>query len=121
MIYARAGLNVTVNERLKLLYHDASWCNRKCDNLKIIVGSVCRSPNAIDLGQCLKDVISEASTMCEKILITGYFKMKNNDWHSYSTIHSDEHIAHVFIECRRDNFLYQHVFEPTRFREKSDM
>ena len=55
--------------------------------------------------------------MCDKILITGDFNMKNKDWHFYSTIHSDEHIAHVFIECLRDNFLYQHVFEPTRFRE----
>ena len=76
-----------------------------------------RSPNANDLGQCFKDVISEASTMCDKILITGDFNMKDIDWHSYSTIHSDEHIEHVFFECLRDNFLYQHVFEPTRFRE----
>ena len=117
MIYARTGLNVSVNEQLNSLYYDASWCNWKCDNLKIIVGSVYRSPNANDLGQCLKDVISEDSTMCDKILITGDFNMKDIDWHSYSTIHSDEHIEHVFIECLRDNFLYQHVFEPTRFRE----
>ena len=55
--------------------------------------------------------------MCDKILITGDFNMKEIDWHSYSTIHSDEHIEHVFIECLLDNFLYQHVFEPTRFRE----
>ena len=55
--------------------------------------------------------------MCDKILITGDFNMKDIDWNSYSTIHSDEHIEHVFIECLRDNFLYQHVFEPTRFRE----
>ena len=55
--------------------------------------------------------------MCDKILITGDFNMKDIDWHTYSTIHLDEHIEHVFIECLRDNFLYQHVFEPTRFRE----
>ena len=29
----------------------------------------------------------------------------------------EEHIEHTFIECLRDNFLHQHVFEPTRFRE----
>ena len=33
MIYARTDLNVSVNERLNSLYHDASWCNWKCDNL----------------------------------------------------------------------------------------
>ena len=103
MIYAKTGLNVSVNEQLNSLYHDASWINWKCDNLKITFGSVFKSPNANDLGQCLKDVISDASTMCDKILITGDFIMNDIDW--------------VFIECLRDNFLYQHVFEPTRFSE----
>ena len=32
--------------------------------------------------------------MCDKILITGDFNMKDIDWHSYSTIHSDEHTVH---------------------------
>ena len=92
-------------------------CNWKCDSLKIIFESVYRYPNANDLGQCLKDVLLEASTMCDKLLITGDFNRNDIDWHSYSAIHSDEHIEHVFIECLRDNFLYQQVLEPTRFRE----
>ena len=95
LIYARSGLNVSVNERLNSLYQDASWCNWKCDNVNIIAGSVYRSPNANGLGQCLKDVITEASTLCDKLLITGDFNMKDIDWHSYSTIHSEEHIEHT--------------------------
>ena len=63
------------------------------------------------------DLISQASTLCDKLLIRGDFNMKDIDWHFYSTIHSNEHIEHEFIECLRDNFLYQHVLEPTRYRE----
>lgn len=42
--------------------------------------------------------------------------MKDIDWTSCTTIHNETHHEHMFIECIRDNFLFQHVNQFTRCR-----
>ena len=42
--------------------------------------------------------------------------MKTIDWVNQSTTKGEDHIEYKFIECIRDNYLYQHVLEPNRYR-----
>ena len=43
--------------------------------------------------------------------------MKGVKWDNCTTWHNENHHEFEFIECLRDNFLFQHVSEPTRYRE----
>ena len=49
------------------------------------------------------------------LLIVGDFKIKEINWENVTTDTVENHISARFIECTRDCFLYQRVFEPTRF------
>ena len=40
-------------------------------------------------------------------------RMKDINWSNYTTIHSDSHYEFEFIECLRDNFLFQHISDFT--------
>ncbi|VDI38734.1 Hypothetical predicted protein [Mytilus galloprovincialis] len=62
-------------------------------------------------------LLNEAARLYNNILITGDFNMRDIDWNFWTTPHSEDHYEHTFIEALRDNFLYQHIDKPTRFRE----
>lgn len=117
LIYAKNSLNVSPIDRLNSLYDDSSWCSLLIDKTKIILGSIYRSPSDIEACNIINNLISEANSYKTNILITGDFNMRDIDWTSWSTCHSEQHVEHKFIECLRDNFIYQHIQEPTRFRE----
>ena len=48
------------------------------------------------------------------MLITGDFNLKDINWENYTTPHSETSPEYKFIECLRDNFLFQHVKHFTR-------
>ena len=43
--------------------------------------------------------------------------MKDINWENYTTVHKETHYEYEFIECLRDNFLFQHITDITRIRE----
>ena len=43
--------------------------------------------------------------------------MGNMNWDNCTTCYNENHYDFEFIECLRDNFLFQHISEPTRYRE----
>ena len=49
--------------------------------------------------------------------ITGDVNMKDINWENYPTCHNKNHYEFECIECLHDNFLFQHISEPTRYRE----
>ena len=51
------------------------------------------------------------------ILIVGDFNVKEINWSLCESSENQEHISYVFLEGIKDCFLFQHVREPTRFRE----
>ena len=50
-------------------------------------------------------------------IITGDFNIKEIDWELEISTGGEQHIATKFIELIRDNYLFQHIKEPTRERE----
>ena len=51
------------------------------------------------------------------LLITGDFNYPQMDWLSWTSSECSDHPSTKFIETIRDNFLFQHVSTPTRFRQ----
>ena len=43
--------------------------------------------------------------------------MKDINWENYTTVHKETIYEYEFIECLRDNFLFQHITDITRIRE----
>ena len=89
----------------------------KKDSLVIV--SIYRSPNStsennLQLHSLIKDISDSNSS---HILIVGDFNYNEILWDRQITTVSENHIATKFLEIIRDNFLYQHVTEPTRIRE----
>ena len=62
----------------------------------------------------LKPVIDQRFS---HILIVGDFNVKEINWSLCESSENQEHILSVFLEGIKDCFLFQHVREPTRFRE----
>ena len=61
--------------------------------------------------------MNEAAGLSQSFLIAGDFNMKHINWSYYTTIHSETHHEFEFIECLRDNFLFQQISNFTRIRE----
>ena len=49
-------------------------------------------------------------------VIVGDFNFPEINWESWSVSSSETHPAFKFIECLRDNFLFQHVHSTIRHR-----
>ena len=97
------------------------WCEIDLLNSdKLLIGCVYRSPNIDDQGN--QAFISMLNTMCERnnyshYLILGDFNLPNIDWSTWSAPSDNINEHHnMFIECLRDNYLFQHVERPTRGR-----
>ena len=96
------------------------WCRIKLkDQNEIVFGCIYRSPsstseNLLYINRMLKSVIDQRFS---HILIVGDFNMKEINWSLCESSENQEHISSVFLEGIKDCFLFQHVREPTRFRE----
>ncbi|MEW8545255.1 MAG: reverse transcriptase family protein [Candidatus Thiodiazotropha sp.] len=51
------------------------------------------------------------------VLVMGDFNMKEIDWVNYEATESENHISNIFLEGIKDTFFFQHIKEPTRYRE----
>ena len=56
-------------------------------------------------------------TKIKYFTVTGDFNIKEIDWELEMSTGGEQHIATKFIELIRDNYLFQHIKEPTRERE----
>jgi len=84
----------------------------------LLLGAVYRSPNSTDINTrnlfTLLDAFSEVH--CNYKLIVRDFNFPNINWTDWTTPHGVIHREFLFLECLRDNFLYQLVDDPTRYR-----
>ena len=55
-----------------------------------------------------------------RILLMGDFNLKEINWIEDEAIGSHVALPFMFKECMKDCFLYQHVLEPTRFRDEQE-
>ncbi|WAR05168.1 hypothetical protein MAR_020537, partial [Mya arenaria] len=116
LIYAKSELNISPNVNLNLMYHDASWIDWIVEDETVVIGCIYRSPSETDNCDIIIELLREAARISENLLVTGDFNMKDIEWETYTTIHSESHHEYMFIECLRDNFLFQHVQQFTRCR-----
>lgn len=99
------------------------WAKIKLNATDTLLGGcIYRSPNSTrentDLLLSLSKKVSKKKF--SHILIMGDFNFKEVNWNECTTTVGEDHIATLFLECVRDTFLYQHVKQPTRFREDQE-
>ena len=116
MIYAKDKFNISPNQYLNSLYHDASWCDWTVDDKTIILGCIYRSPSDVQACETIMHLLNEVSEISENVLIAGDFNHRDINWEDVTTIHSEAHPEYRFIECLRDNYLFQHKRHFTRCR-----
>ena len=123
----RRGCILYISQELKAVqihlnveYEEYVCASVKLNNEdKLPIGLVYRSPNCNnDDNNMLQELLSEAcNNNCSHILIMGDFDMPNIDWENWhSEGDSADTTGYKFIECLQDNYLFQQVTKPTRWR-----
>ena len=95
------------------------WCNIKLNSkqTKFLKVGVCYRPNVNE--QTDLRMSNEIEWACRgDVLIMGDFNYRNINWNIINGISRDENL---FLEVVRDNYLHQHVMEPTRGENTLDL
>lgn len=114
IIYAKEDFNITPNQHLNSLYHDASWCDWLVDGKTVILGCIYRSPSDVQACEYANQLLNEVSEMSDIVLLTGDFNLTDINQEDYTTPHSETSPEYKFTECLGDNYLFQHVKQFTR-------
>ena len=90
----------------------------------ILISCIYRSPseNNDDCARELPDITSIkkfCNTKFDCILRMGDFNFKEINWVDQNTSVGTVHISSKFLEVVRDSFLFQHVKQPTRYRNEN--
>ncbi len=88
------------------------WCNIKLNyrQTKFLKVGVCYRPNVNEQSDLI--MAKEIEWACKgDVLIMGDFNYSNIDWNIMNGMSRDEN---MFIDVVQDNYLHQHVREPTR-------
>ena len=98
---------------------ESVWVRLKCDKLKVLIGTVYRSPNSSDANnQALLRLMDDASKINHSVFIcVGDFNFKEIDWRTNRVHCTPTHPASLMYDKLNDLFLKQVVTEPTRYRE----
>ena len=88
----------------------------------MLLGCLYRSPNStIANSEQLTTLINKFhKEKYSYLLVVGDFNYREINWIDNSTAVSENHPTTKFLECIRDEYLYQHVNEPTRVRENNE-
>ena len=99
-------------------YQESVWAEVSLNNNDmLLVGCVYRSPGSSSMNNAkLNSLINEAvHNKHTHFMLLGDFNYPSIDWDVWNTI-SDNGPDFNFIQCLRDNALFQHVMCPTRGR-----
>ena len=118
LIYIAKSLDPTSVE-ITTQYKEVVGCKIKLkgkDSLDIF--TIYRSPTHPTDPDILDTLFREICHNTSHVLILGDFNLKEINWVNLSTtIVNENHPANKFLETIRDNYLYQHVNKPTRYRD----
>lgn len=101
-------------------FEESVWCEVKVNSLDtVLVGGIYRSGSSSseNFDNLLTLINTAVDCKCKYILVAGDFNYPEIDWKEWSTLRNSESESFRLLECLRDNYLYQLVSEPTRFRE----
>ena len=123
-IYSKIALNVIEVEFSIEGCHDHAWIEIPIGKGEsILCGCIYRTQsNDFDLNGCaqstkgITDLIRTAYQRNTNLLIAGDFNYKNIDWDNDYAPSGQKHILD-FIEALQNCYLFQHVTEPTRYRD----
>ena len=101
-------------------YQESLWMEVQLTGKdKLLIGCIYRSDSGTqENNDQLLDLLNEMTkTKHSHRLIMGDFNYRGINWETWTTnIDNPTNNENKFIECLRDNFLYQHVNSPTRGR-----
>ena len=120
LIYIRETLGVT-DFNVIVTCEECAWCKLSLTKgYKLILGCIYRSSH------CTVENITKfydmLTTVCagnpsHTLILTGYFNFKEINWIWVNCTVNETHPAYRFLECVRGLYLYQHIKQPTRFRD----
>lgn len=126
-IYQGRGCAIFVKQNLTATkvsftidFKESIWCHLSLKGKdKLLCGCIYRSPNSsLENNQALFELMNKVKdSNYSHLLITGDFNCKEIDWKEGSMNMNENHVSSLLLECIRDCFLYQHVTQPTRFRD----
>ena len=99
------------------------WCRVKLKNRDtLLFGCIYRSPDSTEANfQHLKTLMSSCrDTHYTHKLLMGDFNFKEINWCEMTTSVNETHISSQFLECVRDTYFFQHILNPTRYREGNE-
>ena len=104
-------------------FKESVWCEIRMNSKdKLLIGGIYKSPNsdAVNHEQLNKLITQAVELKYKSTVILGDFNFPEINWDTWTVNKSETHPAFHFVECIRDNFLYQHTDSYTRFREGQD-
>lgn len=112
LIYCKSSINaVPCTELTNTENTETVWYKIKCIDSQLLVGVCYLSPSASDEEEkALHDLITSVCENRNDVLICGDFNHRTIDW---DRLHSQAE-GRKFLDLTLDNFLVQHVKEPTR-------
>jgi len=119
-IYVKSSLKANlVDDLTEDEFIESVWCRIKLVNTdSLLVGAIYRSPSSSeDNNRRLNELLIRATSVNDShLLVAGDFNFKDIDWELKECLSNDQQQL-SFLECFNDCYLYQHVLEPTRYRE----
>lgn len=120
VIYVKCNIPTDQCKLLNNLpFKESSWCEIRINKTdKLLIGGIYKSPNSdMSNHDYLFELLSNEFVVQHKnLILVGDFNFPCIDWNSWTTTHSENHVSYKFIELMRDNFMYQHIRENTRYQ-----
>lgn len=120
-IYLRDTLKASVVTFPGTSFSEHLWIKLKLEGEDVLyAGCIYRSPSG-DQHKSVSDLSHLLEQVCDlnptHLLIVGDFNLPQIDWSQYLCRVPDSHYAAKFFSIVQDAYLFQHVTEPTRFRD----
>lgn len=119
ILFVKSGINVNKISILNDSFKESVWREMTLNGTdKLLIGLVYRSPTSSHRNNddLIVTVNRAIALNYSHYLLIGDFSYKEIDWINLESTVGDLHPATNFFNCTQDNFLFQHVRTPTRFR-----
>jgi endonuclease/exonuclease/phosphatase family metal-dependent hydrolase len=116
IIYTANHLQVSKEDELTESEHEEQvWCNIRTKTGDLIFGNIYHSPSSTQENHAkLRTLIDDScSKGSRNVIIVGDFNMPSIDWEAWN---GKSQRDTMFIDTLQDQYLSQHVEEPTRYR-----
>ena len=119
IIYVHQSIQDTLDIDAETVFSEYKLLSIKIDkNTDFLVAAIYRSDSGTkENNENLPKLLKEINEMKQSHkLILGDFNYKEIDWETWSTSKSETSDEQSFINCIQDQYWYQHVTSPTRYR-----